>query len=96
MRSFVVCGLRFGSGRLLASGSMNPFTSLNPLSAGLTRAFRGLRTGDPQLILMGAALLAYAWLHNRPTGKELIFRRKLKAGEGVQVRLRQPDGTQTR
>ncbi len=90
MVSGIVDELRIAHGGLLTSGTMNPFTSMNPLSAGLSRAFRGLRTGDPQLILLGAALLAYAWLHSRPSGKELVYKRKLKTGEGVQVRFKQP------
>ena len=69
---------------------MNPLASMNPLAAGLTRAFRGLRTGDPQLILFGAALLAYAWLRSRPSGRELVYSKTLKTGDGVQVRFAEP------
>jgi len=69
---------------------MNPLANLNPFASGLGKAFRGLRTGDPQLILVGSALLAYAWLRSRPTGRELIYARKLKVGEGVQVRFSEP------
>lgn len=68
---------------------MNPFSGANPLTAGLTRTFRGLRTGDPQLILAGAALLAYAWLRSRPSGKTLVYKKTLKEGEGVQIRFDQ-------
>lgn len=69
---------------------MNPLASVNPLAAGLSRAFKGLRTGDPQLILVGAALLAYAYLRSRPSGRELVYSRTLKPGQGVQVKFTEP------
>ena len=64
---------------------------MNPFTSGLTRTFRGLRTGDPQLILIGAALLAVAWLRSRDTGKELVYKRTLKTGQGVQVKFNSPE-----
>ena len=63
---------------------------MNPLTSGLTRTFRGLRTGDPQLILLGASLLAFAWLRSRSSGRELLYKRTLKVGESVQVKLAKP------
>ncbi len=63
---------------------------MNPLTSGLTRTFRGLRTGDPQLILLGASLLAVAWLRSRSRGRELLYKRTLKVGESVQVKLAKP------
>lgn len=63
---------------------------MNPLASGLARTFRGLRTGDPQLILMGAALLAFAWLRSRPSEKVLIYKKTLKEGQAVNVRFDQP------
>jgi hypothetical protein len=65
-------------------------TSANPLTSGLTRTFRGLRTGDPQLILMGAAFLALAWLRSRPSGRELIYEHTLNVGESVEVKFTEP------
>ncbi len=65
-------------------GAFNPFTS------GLQQTFRGLRTGDPQLILVGAALLAVVWLRRQPSGRELLMRRALKPGDALQIKLRDP------
>jgi hypothetical protein len=60
------------------------------MQMGLTRTFRGLRTGDPQLILMGAAFLAFAWLRSQRPSRQLLYRQKLKSGEGVTIRFEPP------
>ncbi|MDH5373302.1 MAG: hypothetical protein OEX97_10200 [Acidimicrobiia bacterium] len=70
---------------------MKLLPQMDPLTSGIVRTFRGLRTGDPQLILVGATLLAVAWLRSRPSGKEVIYRRTLKPGDGIEVKLRPPD-----
>ncbi len=47
---------------------------------------RGLRTGDRNSLLIGAALLAFAyWRRQRgkPKTRELIYRQQLKPGEAV-------------
>ena len=78
-------------GRIAILQLMKLLPQMNPLTSGIVRTFRGLRTGDPQLILFGATLLAVAWLRSRPSGKEVIYRRTLKPGDGIEVKLRQPD-----
>ena len=65
-------------------GAVNPFTS------GLQQTFRGLRTGDPQMILVGAAWLAWVWLRRQPSGRELMMRRTLKPGDALQISVRDP------
>ena len=62
---------------------------MDPLTTGFNRALRGLRTGDRNSLLSGAALLALAlWQRNRkkqPT-RELLVRKALKPGETIVIR----------
>lgn len=62
---------------------------MDPFTTGFNRALRGLRTGDRNSLLSGAALLAIAlWQRNRkrkPT-RELLVRKALKPGETIVIR----------
>jgi len=58
---------------------------MNPLTQGLARGFRGVRTGDQRSLYTGALLLAYGlWKRNRGR-RDLLYRRTLKPGEAVLV-----------
>lgn len=62
------------------------------ISLGVTRAFRGLRTGDQQTLLVGAALVALGlWRRSSGTTRTLVHRRELSPGESIVVRERRPD-----
>ncbi|MGQ0848810.1 MAG: hypothetical protein ACT4OP_06780 [Actinomycetota bacterium] len=53
---------------------------------GVTRGFRGLRTGDQRSVYTGALIIAYGlWRRNR-NRRELVYRRQLKEGEAVMIR----------
>ena len=58
------------------------------LATGLTRLFRGLRTGNPGLTVLGAAAVALKWFrdHRRPK-RELLWSATLKPGQGVRIRV---------
>lgn len=62
---------------------------MDPFSSGFNRALRGLRTGDRNSVLSGAALLALAlWQRNRkkkPT-RELLVRKTIRPGETLVIR----------
>lgn len=58
---------------------------MNPLTEGLARGFRGIRTGDQRSLYTGALLVAYGlWKRNRGR-RELVYRRTLNPGEGILV-----------
>ena len=67
---------------------------MDPFTSGFNRALRGLRTGDRNSLLSGAALLAFAlWQRNRkkqPT-RELLVRKSIRPGETMR-----PDASITR
>ena len=62
---------------------------MDPFTSGFNRALRGLRTGDRNSLLSGAALLAFAlWQRNRkkqPT-RELLVRKAIRPGETLVIR----------
>lgn len=62
--------------------------AVTPVAAGTTRFLRGLREGDQQALLTGAALAAYGMLRNRGSDKELIVRREVPLGSTVVIRHR--------
>jgi hypothetical protein len=67
---------------------------VNPLSEGLARGLRGVRTGDQRSLYTGAFLLAYGlWKRNRGK-RELIYQRKLSPGEAILVRTSRGEGHQ--
>ncbi|HJR86917.1 MAG TPA: hypothetical protein VJ930_04615 [Acidimicrobiia bacterium] len=62
---------------------------MDPFTTGFNRALRGLRTGDRNSLLSGAALLALAlWQRNRKRkpARELLVRKALKPGETIVIR----------
>jgi hypothetical protein len=63
---------------------------MNLLQRGLTSGFRGLRTGDVDLIALGAAMLFIAWLRSSKPGRTRVYRQKLKAGQEVTIRFAKP------
>lgn len=54
---------------------------------GLRQLFSGARRGQPSLAGLGAALSIIGWLRGRSKGEKLIYSRKLKSGEAVNIRL---------
>ena len=65
---------------------------MKPLSEGVVRSLRGLRTGDSRSLYTGVFLLAYGlWKQNRDR-RELIHRRTLKPGDVMLIRARRADG----
>jgi hypothetical protein len=46
--------------------------------------FRGLRTGDATLVLVGAALLAFRFLRT-PRPSRVVYQRRLKPGETIRI-----------
>lgn len=61
------------------------------VSLGVRQLFGGARRGQPGVAGFGAALAIYGWLRNRNHDNELIYRRKLKPGEQIRIRLRKGD-----
>lgn len=61
---------------------------MDPFSSGFNRTLRGLRTGDRNSLLSGAALLVFAlWQRNRKKQKkELIYRRSVGPGETLVIK----------
>lgn len=65
---------------------------MNLLQRGIANGLRGLRTGDVNLIALGAAMLFVGWLRkSKPTRKQ-VYKKKLRPGEGVTVRFSEPTG----
>ena len=52
---------------------------------------RGLRTGDPGLILGAGAAVMLLWLRRNPKQRELVASYDLKPGEAVTIVLREPE-----
>lgn len=57
------------------------------LTTAMARLFKGLRTGNPGLAVMGALALVYRWAraHRRPE-RELLWATTLKPGQAVRIR----------
>jgi hypothetical protein len=65
---------------------------MNPLTEGLARGFRGVRTGDQRSLYTGALLVAYGlWKRNRGK-RELLYRRTLNPGEAILVKTSRGGG----
>jgi hypothetical protein len=60
--------------------------AVSPKTAAVTRVLRGLREGDQQALLTGAALFAYNAWRNRGPERELIARREVPLGSTVVIR----------
>lgn len=46
--------------------------------------FRGVRTGDQRLILVGAALIAFGYLR-KSSPSQLVYKQRLKPGDVVRI-----------
>jgi hypothetical protein len=65
---------------------------VNPVTDGVVRSFRGLRTGDKRSLYSGALLVAYGlWKRNRGR-RELIYSREFRPGETILIRTSRADG----
>ena len=65
---------------------------MNPITDGLARGFRGVRTGDQRSLYTGALLLAYGlWKRNRGR-RDLLYTRTLNPGEAVIVKASREKG----
>ena len=65
---------------------------MNPITDGLARGFRGVRTGDQRSLYTGALLLAYGlWKRNRGR-RDLMYTRTLNPGEAILVKASRGEG----
>ena len=65
---------------------------MNPITDGLVRSFRGVRTGDQRSLYTGALLLAYGlWRRNRGR-RDLLYSRTLHPGEAIIVKASRGKG----
>lgn len=60
----------------------------SPISNGLSRALRGLRTGDQRSLYAGVALIVFGlWRRGRAKEtRKLIYRKTLRPGEALLIR----------
>lgn len=63
---------------------------MNLLQRGLANSFRGLRTGDVNLIALGAAMLFVAWFRSTKPSKTRVYKKRLRPGEAVTIRFTPP------
>ncbi len=57
------------------------------LSTAMARLFKGLRTGNPGLAVLGAVALVYQWVKaHRRADRELLWATTLKPGQAVRIR----------
>lgn len=62
------------------------------ISYGLRRFFSGSRLGQPWMAGLGAAMTLVGWLRSRRDSDEvLVYKRVLREGETIRVRLRRGD-----
>ncbi len=67
------------------------------VTGGISRAFRGARTGDQQLLLTGAALAAFGlWRRSSAKKKELVYRKTVPLGSSLVVRYGEGDEVEIR
>ena len=59
---------------------------MNPVTEGVTRSLRGLRTGDSRSLYTGVLLLAYGMWKRQRDRKELIYRKTMTPGDAVLIR----------
>ena len=65
---------------------------MNPITDGLARGFRGVRTGDQRSLYTGALWLAYGlWKRNRGR-RDLLYTRTLNPGEAIIVKASRGKG----
>ncbi len=58
---------------------------------GVRQLFGGARRGQPGIAGLGAALAILGWLRGRNHNNELLYRRRLKAGEEIRIRFLKGD-----
>lgn len=58
---------------------------------GVRQLFGGARRGQPGLAGVGAALAIVGWLRGRNSSNELLYKRRLRAGEEVRIRFLKGD-----
>lgn len=63
---------------------------MNLLQRGLANSFRGLRTGDPNLVALGAAMLFIFWWRSSKPSRTQVYNKKLRPGEAVTIRFTPP------
>ena len=63
---------------------------MNLLQRGLANGFRGLRTGDVDLIALGAAMLFIVWLRSSKPARSRVYKKKLRPGQEVTIRFAKP------
>jgi len=63
---------------------------MNLLQRGLANSFRGLRTGDANLVALGAAMLFVAWWRSSKPSKTRVYKKKLRPGDAVTIRFTSP------
>jgi hypothetical protein len=63
---------------------------MNLLQRGLANSFRGLRTGDVELIALGAAMLFIVWFRSSKPTRARVYKKKLRPGEEVTIRFSPP------
>jgi hypothetical protein len=63
---------------------------MNLLHRGLANSFRGLRTGDVNLIALGAAMLIIAWWRSSKPSPTRVYKKKLRPGDAVTIRFAPP------
>lgn len=51
---------------------------------GTRNLFRGLRTGDVKLVVVGAALLAVGFLR-KPRPSQVVYQKRLRPGETIRI-----------
>lgn len=54
-------------------------------SAGAGRLWRGLRNGERRDLILGASMLAFAWLRQSQPKKELLFRKEVAVGSAIVI-----------
>jgi len=60
---------------------------VNPLSAGVNRTLRSLRTGDRRGLFWGVFLLLFGfWRNRRKRGREVLKKTTVKPGETLVIR----------
>jgi hypothetical protein len=60
---------------------------VNVLRYGIATAFRGLRRGDPPMLVVGSLLTFFSWRKGRKPKRRVATKVKLKAGQAVGLRV---------
>ncbi len=62
--------------------------SNNLRSAGVGRAWRGMRQGDRRELYLGLALAALSWIRQSKPGKELIYKKEVRKDSAIVIHHR--------